>query len=156
MKFIQNSILLILNSMSLFTHLPTTEIAIFSTLLRFEGCLEVEAWGWLKTGNKGHSFQALHSLKLLPTFLVVLLLIRDKVECHLIKVVTMHTWGYFWFWQRKWPNFASALCAIYPIDPLFNFFSFTSAICLSMRASVQNWRKIYYDLIFLPRPLEPI
>ena len=46
-----------------------------------QGCLEVE--GWMKKGNKGHSFEAW-----LSTFLV-LLLIRDKAECHLIKVVTM-------------------------------------------------------------------
>ena len=57
-----------------------------STLRRFEGCLEVE--GWLKTGNKGHLFQAWLSRKALPTFLPVLL-IRDKAECHLIKDVTM-------------------------------------------------------------------
>ena len=86
MQLIQNSIWLILNIMSFCTDLPITEIATFSTLPRFEGCLEVE--GWLRTGNKGHSFRAWLSLKLLPTFLVVLL-IRDKAECYLIKVVTM-------------------------------------------------------------------
>ena len=69
-----------------FTELPITEIAILSTLRRFEGCLEVERW--LKTGNKGHLFQAWHSRKALPTFLPVLL-IRYKAECHLIKDVTM-------------------------------------------------------------------
>ena len=69
-----------------FTDLPITEIAILSTLRGFEGCLEVE--GWLKTGNKGHSFQAGLSPKALPIFLPVLL-IRDKAECHLIKDVTM-------------------------------------------------------------------
>ena len=57
-----------------------------STLRRSEGCLEVE--GWLKTGNKGHSFQAWLSRKALPTFLA-LFLIRDKAECHLIKDATM-------------------------------------------------------------------
>ena len=72
--------------MSFCTDLPITEIAIFSTRWRFEGCLEVEEW--LKTGKKGHSFWAWHSLKLLPSFLVVLL-IRDKATCYLIKVVTM-------------------------------------------------------------------
>ena len=72
--------------MSFFVDLHITEIAILSTLYRFEGCLEVE--GWLKTGNKGYSFQAWLFLKLLPTFLVVLL-IRDKAKCHLIKVDTM-------------------------------------------------------------------
>ena len=86
MQFIQNSIWLILNIVSVFTVLPITKIAILSTLRRFEGCLEVE--GWLKTGNKGHSFQAWFSPKALPTFLPVLL-IRDKAECHLIKDVTM-------------------------------------------------------------------
>ena len=72
--------------MSFCTDLPITEIAILSTLSRFEGCLEVE--GWLKTGNKSHSFRGWLSLRLLPTFLVVLL-IRDKAACYLIKVVTM-------------------------------------------------------------------
>ena len=72
--------------MSLFRDLPIIEIAILNTLRTFEGCLEVE--GWLKTGNNGHSFQAWPSLNLLTTFLVFLL-IRDKAECHLIKVVTM-------------------------------------------------------------------
>ena len=83
---IQNSIWLILNIMSCFTDLPITEIAILSTLRRFEGCLDGE--GWLKTGNKGHSFQAWLSPKALPTFLPVLL-IRDKAECHLIKDPSM-------------------------------------------------------------------
>ena len=68
------------------TDLHITDIAIWCTLRRFEGCLEVEEW--LKTGNKHHSSQAWLSLKLLPTFLAVLL-IRDKAECNLIKVVTM-------------------------------------------------------------------
>ena len=86
MQFIQNSIWLILNITRFCTDLPITEIAILSTLRKFEGCLEVEEW--LKTGNKGHSSQAWLSLKLLPTFWVVLL-IRDKAECYLIKVVTM-------------------------------------------------------------------
>ena len=86
MQFIQNSIWLILNIMSFFTDLPLTELAILGTLRKFEGCLEVE--GWLKTGNKGHSFQAWLSLKFLSTFLVVLL-IRDTAESHLIKIVTM-------------------------------------------------------------------
>ena len=72
--------------MSFCTDLPKTEIAILSTHRRFEGCLEVEEW--LKTGEKGHSFRAWLSLKLLPSFLVVLL-IRDKATCYLIKVVTM-------------------------------------------------------------------
>ena len=74
--------------MSFCTDLPIIKIAIWSTLRRprFEGCLEVE--GWLKTGNKGHSFRAWLSLELLPTFSVVLL-IRDMAECYLIKVVTM-------------------------------------------------------------------
>ena len=72
--------------MSFFTDLPITEIAILNTLPRFEDCLEVE--GWLKTGNKGHSFQAWLSPKALPTFLPVLL-IRNRAECHLIKDVTM-------------------------------------------------------------------
>ena len=72
--------------MSFFTDLPITEVAILSTLRRFEGCLEVE--GWLKTGNKGHLFQAWLSRKALPTFLPGLL-IRDKAECHLIKDSTM-------------------------------------------------------------------
>ena len=85
MQFIKNSIWLIFNNMTFCSDLPITEIAIFSTLLRFEGCLAVE--GWLRMGNKGHSFRAWLSLKLLPTFLVVLL-IRDKAECYLIKVVT--------------------------------------------------------------------
>ena len=86
MQFIRNSIWLILNIMSFCTDLPIIKIAIWSTLRRFEGCLEVE--GWLKTGNKSHSFRAWLSLELLPTFSVVLL-IRDKAECYLIKVVTM-------------------------------------------------------------------
>ena len=85
MQFIQNSIWLILNIMSFFTDLPITEIAILSTLQKFEDCLKVE--GWLKTGNNGHSFQAWLSPKALRTFLPVLL-IRDKAECHLIKDVT--------------------------------------------------------------------
>ena len=42
--------------MSFFTDLTLTELAILGTLRKFEGCLEVE--GWLKTGDKGHSFQA--------------------------------------------------------------------------------------------------
>ena len=72
--------------MSFSTALPIIEIAILSKLRRFGDCLEVE--GWLKTGNKGHSFRAWLSLELVPTFLVVLL-IRDKSECYLIKVITM-------------------------------------------------------------------
>ena len=72
--------------MSFCTDFSITEIAILSTLRRFEGCLEVE--GWLKTGNKSHSLRAWLSLKLLPNFLVVLL-IRDKATCYLIKIVTM-------------------------------------------------------------------
>ena len=72
--------------MSFCTDLPIIDIAILSTLRRFEGSLEVE--GWLKTGNKGHLSRAWLSLKLLATFLVVLL-IRDKAECFLIKLVTM-------------------------------------------------------------------
>ena len=72
--------------MSFFTDLPLTELVILRTLRKFEGCLEVE--GWLKTGNKGHYFQAWLSLKFLSAFLVVLF-IRDMAECHLIKVVTM-------------------------------------------------------------------
>ena len=86
MQFIQNSIWLILNIMSFWTDLPITEIAILSTRRRFEGCLEVEEW--LKTGRKDHSFRAWLSLKLLSSFWVVLL-IRDKATCYLIKVVTM-------------------------------------------------------------------
>ena len=72
--------------MSFCTDLPITKVAILSTHRRFEGCLEVEEW--LKTGKQGHSFRAWLSLKLLPSFLVVLL-IRDKATCYLIKVVTM-------------------------------------------------------------------
>ena len=40
-----------------------------------------------KTGNKGHYFQAWFSLKVVPTFLVVLLT-RDSAERFFIKVVT--------------------------------------------------------------------
>ena len=73
--------------MSFFLRFTNNRDCDLSTLRRFEGCLpEVE--GWLKTGNKGRSFQAWLSRKALPTFLPVLL-IRDKAECHLIKDITM-------------------------------------------------------------------
>ena len=71
--------------MSFFTDLPITESAILSTLRKFEGCLGVE--GWLKTGNKGHYFQAWFSLEVSAKFLVVLLT-RDSAERLFIKVVT--------------------------------------------------------------------
>ena len=71
--------------MSFFTDLPIIKSAILNTVRKFEGCLGVD--GWLKTGNKGHYFQAWFSLEVVPTFLVVLLT-RDSAERLFIKVVT--------------------------------------------------------------------
>ena len=49
-----------------FTDLTITESAILSTLWKFGGCLGVE--GWMKTGNKGHYFQAWFSLEVSAKF----------------------------------------------------------------------------------------
>ena len=142
MQFIRNSIWSFLNIMSFFTDLPITESAILSTLWKFEGCLGVE--GWLKTGNKGHYFQAWFSLEVSANFF------SSFVDQRL---------GWAPFYQgchhEETSDFGSESdqtltqhCATFsPVTPIFYCIS---AVYMSQRTFVQNLRKIY--LIFLPRP----
>ena len=128
--------------MSFFTDLPITESAILSTLWKFEGCLGVE--GWLKTGNKGHYFQAWLSLEVCVNFF------SSFVDQRL---------GWAPFYQgchhEEISDFGSESdqtltpsCATFsPVTPIFYCIS---AVYMSQRTFVQNLRKIY--LIFLPRP----
>ena len=110
-------------SLVFFTDLNLTELAVLSTLRRFEGCLEVE--GWLKTGNKGHSFRAWLSLELLPIFSVVLL-IRDTAECNLYQ--GCHHEETSDFGSENDPTLTRHCATFSPVTPIFYF---TSAISVS-------------------------
>ena len=128
--------------MSFFTDLPIINSAILSTLRKSEGCLGVE--GWLKTGNKGHYFQAWFSLEVSAKFFSSF--VDQKLG-----------WGPFYqgchheetsdFGSESDPTLTRHCATFSSVTPIFYCIS---AVYMSQRTFVRNLRKIY--LIFLPHP----
>ena len=97
MQFIQNSIWLILNIVSFFYNF--THNRDFKHTSEVRGCFEVE--GWLKTGNKGHSFQAWLSLKSYCQLIEYFCWSETRLSAILSR---LSPWGDFWFQQRNMPR----------------------------------------------------
>ena len=125
-----------------FTDLPIIKSAIISTLRKFEGCLGVE--GWLKSGNKGHYFQAWFSLEVSANFF------SSFVDQRL-------GWGPFYqgchheetsdFGSESDPTLTQHCATFSPVTPIFYCIS---AVYMSQRTFCLKFEKNLSDISTTP------